>query len=90
MEQYLAFVGGKPLDQIVSPPATVAVKAAILSGKPFQFFNFLIYSFVNFFLASFFRQGPAFLRRFLSRRTLLFSWRYSHCDEEGPEWLVGG
>jgi len=46
MQQYLAFVGGKPLDQIVSPPpATVAVKAVqqpapIISGEPFQSFFF--------------------------------------------------
>ena len=93
-EQYLAFVGGKPLDQIVSPPPAVAVKAVqqpgpILSSEPFQFFNFLISSLI-FFLASFFRQSPAFLRRRLPRRALLLSWRYPHRDQEGSEWMVGG
>jgi len=52
MEQYLAFVGGKPLAQIVSPPAAaVAVKAVqqpapIISGEPFSiifFFNSSIF-----------------------------------------------
>jgi len=49
MQQYLSFVGGKYLGQIVSPPPAVAVKAVqqpapIISGEPFQSFFFL-----NFF-----------------------------------------
>jgi len=38
-----------------------------------------------FFLPSFFCQGPAFLRRRLTRRALLLSWRYPHRDQEGSE-----
>jgi len=51
-------------------------------------FLFLFYSVLLF--SSLLCQGPVFLSCLLAGRALLLTWRYSHHNEEGLEWLVEG